>query len=158
MIIERVAKSETTDMGLSMLYNAFAEAYDSELMGLVGACSYAGETLISRTAKGTHFTFCCPNKRTFKAMERRALDLFIYLDKIFPITRLHISTMQDPIYTIPADYWQSKGVMYFPPGWLGFGGADDKDWYVLCRLDKDGLMVKEATVTKKSGVRKRELT
>ncbi len=152
--------TEATDWGLTHLYESLAAQHDSELMGLLGAVMYVGEMSIQSTLAGKHFYFYAPNRRTYLGMKSKAVKLYQELEKVFPISRLYLCTVEDPIATIPATYWSSKSFMPHPPHFLGFGSVDKHDWFVVCKLDEDGRLVSQqpvhCKVTKREGVRKRK--
>ncbi len=66
---------------------------------------------------------------SYLGMKSKAVKLYQELEKVFPISRLYLCTVEDPIATIPATYWSSKGFMPHPPHFLGFGSVDKHDFF-----------------------------
>jgi hypothetical protein len=131
------------DAALTKVINSFSD--NPHLVGLLGAVIYAGSMRIRETESGTHFYLECPNSRTAKELHEYAFVLFMELNTVFPVTRLLISTTQDPFVTVPADYWKNQGWIPLPDGtYVGLGGVEHKpNWYAVVKLDEEGRLVRE---------------
>jgi hypothetical protein len=68
----------------------------------------------------------------------------VKLGEIFNISRLLISTVADPFYTVPYDDWINLGVYELKPDvFVGVGAVRNKpDWHAVVLLDEDGHLVK----------------
>ncbi|MBE9190638.1 hypothetical protein IQ230_09740 [Gloeocapsopsis crepidinum LEGE 06123] len=109
---------------------------------LLGAVIYTTGLQLRDTKTGTEFYFTCPNSHTATELKTRVFDLFAYLDEFFNISRILISTVDDPIRFAPPDYFQSDGFCILPDNRLiGLGYWDNHPtWYCIATLDEDGFI------------------
>jgi hypothetical protein len=72
----------------------------------------------------------------------RAIFLFLKLNEFFPVSRLFISTTNDPIYTVPFDEWLNlEAYEVMPDFFVGVGGVKHHpNWHVVVKLNEDGLL------------------
>jgi hypothetical protein len=117
---------------------------NAEVMGLVGAVVYAGRFLIRDTPKGTHAYLMCPNRRVAKDLAEQSTYLFLKLQVIFPLTRLLISTVDDPLHNqvLRFDDCVNDGAhQMLSDLFLGYGSVKDHpSWHIVVRLTEDGYM------------------
>ncbi len=137
-----VKVTELNKTALGKVFALFSD--DLHLTTLIGAVIYAGSFGLRESESGTHFYFQCPNSKTAQELIGRAIQLFIKLDEVFPITKLLISTTADPFETIPFDSWINLGAYEIPPDLLlGVGGVTGHpDWHAVVKLDENGRLVR----------------
>lgn len=133
------------NVGLNKVFKFLTAQGNFHLISLLGAAMYAGQFLVHETESGTHFMIQMPSSKSAQEMIGQAVTLFFCLEEAFPITRLLISTTQDPFMTVPADYWVSLGSYQLKPDLLiGVGKVEGHpDWYAVVKLDEDGKLVRE---------------
>jgi hypothetical protein len=134
-----------TPLNQEALWKVFHQVSgDVHLTTLLGAVIYAGSFGLRETEVGTHFHLECPNSKTAQELIGRATFLFKKLHEVFPITRLLISTVNDPFLTVPFDSWINLGAYEIPPDLLlGIGIVKNHpDWHAVIKLDEDGLIVR----------------
>jgi len=119
--------------GMKKVYEFLTTQGNFHLISLLGAATYAGEFLVHETESGMHFTIQMPSEKSAQEMIGQAVTLFFCLDEAFPITRLLISTTQDPFMTMPADYWVSLGSYKIKPNLIiGVGKVEGQSRLVRC--------------------------
>lgn len=134
--------TKINEIGLARVLESMSG--DVKLTSLIGAVMYAGCFSLQKFPSGYHFYLTCPNDRTAKELVRRAYDLYVKLDVVFPITRLIICTIDDPFTNSPPDNWQSKGFHIMPDGsYVGKAVVDyHPSWYILVKLNHEGRQVR----------------
>ena len=132
------------NLGLQRVFEFLTKQGNYRLIGLLGACLYAGEFLVSETESGMYFMLQMPSCKSAQEMIGQAVTLFFCLEEVFPIARLLISTTQDPFMTVPADYWVSLGSFQLKPNlYVGVGQVEGHpDWYAVIKLDEDGRLIR----------------
>lgn len=132
-------------LGMRKVYEFLTKQGNFHLISLLGAATYAGELLVHETDSGTHFMIQMPSSKSAQELIGQAVTLFFCLEEAFPISRLLISTTQDPFMTVPADYWVSLGSYEIKPDLIiGVGKVEGHpDWYAVVKLDEDGKLVRE---------------
>jgi hypothetical protein len=141
---DTIPATELLRKGLVRLNAALSRSGDYDLIGMVGAVIYAGQYFQQDTEKGTHVYLYCPNERTAKFLSEQAVYLFLKMLAVFPLTRLLISTVDDPIITVPADDWISLGKHEVEPDlFVGVGTVKGHpSWHVVVKLDEDGYLIR----------------
>ncbi len=117
---------------------------DTYFLTLMGAVVHTGGFNIKETPKGLHVYMDCPNSKIAQRVIGVATQLFVHLHEVFPITRLFVSTINDPFETQPFDNWISLGAFEIPPDLLlGIGAMKGHpDWHAVIKLDDDGYIVR----------------
>jgi hypothetical protein len=117
---------------------------DPQVMALVGAVVYAGKFIIAETSNGYHAYLICPNKKVAEQLAEKSTYLFLKLQVVFPITRILISTVDDPLHdqVLPFDDCVNDGAYQLLPDLvLGFGGVKGHpSWHIVVRLDENGYI------------------
>lgn len=132
------------NIGLNKVFKFLTAQGNFHLISLLGAAMYAGQFLVRETESGMHFMIQMPSSKSAQEMIGQAVTLFFCLEEAFPISRLLISTTQDPFMIVPADYWVSLGSYEIKPDLIiGVGKVEGHpDWYAVVKLDEDGKLVR----------------